>query len=501
MASESVVNGNDVGATPVPTKGIAVEEGDIALQFAGDVHEVTPELTARVRWKIDLCVLPLLALTTLLQYLDKSTLSYAGIFGIIEDLKLVGDEYSWLASIFYFGYLVMQPLGGFLLQRFAPAKCLAVSVFLWGFILFMHIVCENWAGLMAVRFFLGMAEGVVTPAFMLISTGWYARQDQPLRMGIWFSFNGIAQIVGGLLSYGLGHVHVNNIEPWKWMFIVTAALSIAWSIIIYFLLPDSQLTAWFLNDAEKYAAIEMVRDNNTGIHSKKFKKEQLIEAAADPMTWMLFLMALIWNIPNSIATFGNLLVKNFGYSTLQTTLLGMPAGALEFVLMLIITYICIKISNTRTYCMTVALILALVGSIMVYAAPYANKGALLAGYYLIFVFPTGYILLLSMGSANIAGHTKKVTVNSLILIGYCVGNIAGPQFFKSNQQPRYGLGIGSCLVSFAILIAMAVTMRFYLAWQNKKRMSASPELGDQGSADLEFYDLTDKKNPKFIYVY
>lgn len=67
------------------------------------------------------------SLTTLLQFLDKSTLSYAGIFGILEDLVCVktlicspsfvflgikyghynqtlsGEECSWLASIFYFG--------------------------------------------------------------------------------------------------------------------------------------------------------------------------------------------------------------------------------------------------------------------------------------------------------------------------------------------------------------------------------------------------------------
>lgn len=177
------------------------------------------------------------------------------------------------------------------------------SRFLWGVILFMHIVCKNWASLMVVRFFLGMAEGIVTPAFMLISTAWYDRRDQPLRMGFWFSFNGIALIVGGLLAYGLGHIHVNNIEPWKWMFIVTAAISILWSIILFVLLPDSQLTAWFLkSDEEKHAAIEMVRHNNTGIHSKTFKREQLVEAFLDPKVWMLFAMALIWNIPNSIAT-------------------------------------------------------------------------------------------------------------------------------------------------------------------------------------------------------
>lgn len=61
----------------------------------------------------------------------------------------------------------------------------------------------------------------------------------------------------------------------------------------------------------------------------------------------------------------------------------MPAGAFEFVIMLLITWICLIMTNVRAWCMTSALVLALVGSIMVFAAPYANKAALLAGYYLV----------------------------------------------------------------------------------------------------------------------
>lgn len=35
----------------------------------------------------------------------QTTLSYAAIFGIQEDLNLHGTQYSWLSSVFYFGFL------------------------------------------------------------------------------------------------------------------------------------------------------------------------------------------------------------------------------------------------------------------------------------------------------------------------------------------------------------------------------------------------------------
>lgn len=43
-----------------------------------------------------------------LNYLDKTTLSYASIMGLQTDIHLVGDNYQWLSSMFYFGYLAWE---------------------------------------------------------------------------------------------------------------------------------------------------------------------------------------------------------------------------------------------------------------------------------------------------------------------------------------------------------------------------------------------------------
>lgn len=63
----------------------------------------TAEEERRVKLKTDLVILPLLCCVFFLQYLDKQSLSYASVFGLITDLKLKGTEYSWCSSIFYIG--------------------------------------------------------------------------------------------------------------------------------------------------------------------------------------------------------------------------------------------------------------------------------------------------------------------------------------------------------------------------------------------------------------
>ena len=52
-----------------------------------------------------------------LNYLDKTTLSYASIMGLklkasdnklASGINLQGDQYQWLGSMFYFGYIAFE---------------------------------------------------------------------------------------------------------------------------------------------------------------------------------------------------------------------------------------------------------------------------------------------------------------------------------------------------------------------------------------------------------
>jgi hypothetical protein len=42
-----------------------------------------------------------------------------------------------------------------------------------------------------------------------------------------------------------------------------------------------------------------------------------------------------------------------------------------------------------------------------------------------------------MVSSNVAGYTKKQLTGAFIFVGYCIGNIIGPQTFKAKEAPYY----------------------------------------------------------------
>lgn len=82
---------------------------DPALRFTGGaVVEYTPEEEKAVMWKIDSHMLPLMCWVYMIQFADKTTLNYANLMNIQADTHLVGNDYSWVSSIFYAGYLAWE---------------------------------------------------------------------------------------------------------------------------------------------------------------------------------------------------------------------------------------------------------------------------------------------------------------------------------------------------------------------------------------------------------
>lgn len=62
-----------------------------------------PVQLRRLVRKIDLTIAPLLAAVYFLQFLDKTTISYAAVMGIRKDTHLVGQDFSNVSMLFYIG--------------------------------------------------------------------------------------------------------------------------------------------------------------------------------------------------------------------------------------------------------------------------------------------------------------------------------------------------------------------------------------------------------------
>ncbi len=120
-----------------PASAIPAAHRDTAAELLDSVSARIPLTAAdnrRILRKIDVVILPILLTVYFLQALDKATLAYASVFGLITDTNLQGEEYSWLGSIVYVAQLVFQPLVSFLLVKLPIGKFTGVVVSGWGIV-------------------------------------------------------------------------------------------------------------------------------------------------------------------------------------------------------------------------------------------------------------------------------------------------------------------------------------------------------------------------------
>ncbi|KAJ5534034.1 hypothetical protein N7527_000288 [Penicillium freii] len=484
-------------------------DGDTAMALFDDpdeLHEdVDPVEARKLLWKIDFMILPYLAVCYAFFYIDKTTLSYAAIFGIREDLDLHGTRYSWLSSIFYFGFLAWAFPTNFLMQRLPIGKYLGANIFMWGAFLMIQAACNSFETLAVLRALGGAAEACADPAFMLITSMWYTRREQPVRLGLWYTANGLGIALGGLLGYGIGHLK-GALPSWKYEFIVIGALCSAWGIVMFIFLPDSPVTAKGLTKRERRMAVERLRENQTGVENKHLKPYQILEAFMDYKLYIFFILGMVCNIPNGgISNFGTIIIKGFGFSTLVTTLMQIPYGFIIAISILTCVYLNDRFENRRCIFVLIFLIPNLAGSFGLRFVPIEHSVGRLICYYLTGPYNAAFVLVLSMQMANTAGHTKKVVTNAVLFLGYCTGNIAGPFFYKTEQSPTYPLGIWSMIVSHLIEAVLISILGLLLRWENQKRDRIQSQMeGGLEGRDLDataFLDLTDRENLNFRYIY
>ncbi|KAL4806229.1 major facilitator superfamily domain-containing protein [Aspergillus unguis] len=478
----------------------------------GSIEQITDRSDSRrLRWKVDRRLLPLLCITYALQSIDKTTLSYAAVFGLEDDLGLKGSEYSWLGALFYLGYLVWEFPTNVMLQKLRIDLFMAGTVIIWGIILITHGTSTSFSSQAAARTFLGAFEASINPGTMLLFSMYYSRAEQPLRMGLWIGSGGLGYVVAGIASFGLGHIS-SSLQSWRVLYFFWGAVTAAWGVVLVGFLPGSPLekkSKWgFLSEDEREMVLAKVRDNGTGVEDKTFKWGQFFEALGDVKTWLLVLFAVASNAPNGgLTSFQGLIIKGMGFSTLQTTLIQMPSGGVQMVVCPLACYIATHFPNTRIATMILCILPFLAGTIGLQLLPQSNPYGRLVCLWISFAYTASWTLCMSVATANTAGHTKKITTNALVIIGYCLGNFVGPFFFKSAQAPGYALGIGMMFFCAAVQVLSLLTLWGLLVWRNRRRETERRErgVGEEDRRVLAFErgmrDETDLQNLCFQYVY
>ncbi|KAJ6629145.1 MFS general substrate transporter [Mycena sp. CBHHK59/15] len=488
-----------------PPVGIDAEVAQFFAQNASKPVVIDEATNVRLRWMVHKRVLAVMVITYFAQTLDKGTLNFASIMGIITDTHLQGQQYAWLTTCGN-ARPVLNLFPNRLIQRLPVGKYLGVCISAWGLVLALTAACKNFAGLVVVRTLLGVLETVCQPAFVFLSTMWYTRAEQALVIGAFYSMNGFQQCVGGLIGYGISQIEHAALKNWQVLFTLLGCLTFVWGLFVLWWLPDSPMRATCWSPEDRLLIAERVRKNETGIQNREFKVSRARSVMMhDPTVWLIVLVSFTNALPTGgLGAFSNLILVAFGFTRLQTYLLAIAQGTIIMLFLFTAAYLS-KIYNQKlllAFIYTLPNVAGTIVFICVKTTSHTKVGLLLA-FYCMQGFGAVAVLNLAVMSNNVAGRTKQVIASSLVFIAWALGNAIGPQVFRADDAPRYIRAFIAHMVLYGIQLVAIVVLRLRLMRLNvlKRRAQALEPTKANGELEDEkldhkqaFDDLTDFEN-------
>lgn len=223
---------------------------------AKDVNFLAPALFStterKLMAKIDWRVVPVLTIMYLLAFLDRVNIANANVFGLSKDLHLVGNEYNIALVIFFVPYCMFEIPSNILLKRLRPHVWLSGCMFVFGLASLCQGFVTSYGGLLAARWFLGMAETGMFPGCFYLISSFYVRDEAQRRITFFFSSATLAGAFGGLLAAAIGKMDgIRGYAGWRWVFILEGLLTCVVAIVWYFAISDFPEDAKWLSEEER----------------------------------------------------------------------------------------------------------------------------------------------------------------------------------------------------------------------------------------------------------
>jgi sugar phosphate permease len=222
-----------------------------------------------LRW---LYIIPPTILIYIFSYMDKTNIGFAIAGGMDKDLGMTATTSGLAGGIFFIGYILLQVPGGILAQRGYAKKFIAWSVIAFSGIAILTGFVHNTWQLLVLRFLLGVAEGGIFPAVMVIINGWFPNEERGRATAFFLMNNAIGPIVTGPLSGWILTAY-----SWREIFVVEGVLSLLIALLCVKIISDKPENAkWLSNEEREYIVCKLSEEQEsikkTASGSIKFKE-------------------------------------------------------------------------------------------------------------------------------------------------------------------------------------------------------------------------------------
>ncbi|KAH8893032.1 MFS transporter [Thozetella sp. PMI_491] len=421
--------------------------------------------------KFDFRLLPVLAIMYLFNALDKGNLGNAYTGGLGKDLGLTGDQYNQIVSIFFVPYVLFAPPLAMVGKKFGPARVLPVMMFTFGSMTILTACVHNYSGIFALRWFLGMAESAFFPLVIYYLTTFYRRGELARRLAIFYAASNIANAFSGLLSFGVFQIH-SDLNSWRYLFLIEGSLSIAFSIFVFFYLPQRAATARFLSQEEKDLAFYRIQVDSSSTVAEEFNLKDAVKIFKYPSTYGFIAIEICLGVPlQSVSLFLPQIVARLGYTTVKTNLYTVAPNVTGAVMLLILAFSS-DLTRLRFPFIVLGFTFTFIGFI-IYAAITDVTAQIQVAYFATFMMCWGTsapsVILSTWYNNNVAHEGRRLVLTS---VGVPLANVMGlvsSNIFRTQDQPKYTPALITTAVFGTVGALITASLGTYMVFDNKRR--------------------------------
>ncbi|KAK3934203.1 hypothetical protein QBC46DRAFT_400459 [Diplogelasinospora grovesii] len=480
------------------------DEGLVTLPPDPDAHlsnAERAEIDRKLLRRLDFKLIPWLCLLYLLAFLDRTNIGNAKIAGLSQELHLTTPSYNSTLTIFFVSYAVFEPITNILLKRMRPSVFIPIIMVFWGASMLGMGFVYNWSGLMAARWFLGLAEAGLFPGVNYYLSCWYKRSEFGIRAAIFFSAAALSGSFGGLLAAAIEMMDGIGGRPgWAWIFILEGLLTIAIGVVSFWMVHDFPDEATFLSEVDRARVIRRLKmDQQSSAEHEEFKISYFWAAVKDWKTWLGMAIYMGCDMPlYAFSLFLPTIIAGMGWNTsvIRAQLMSVPPYAAAALLTVVIGYIADR-TRSRGLCNIIVSLLGVAGFAMLLGSQVAAVqyvGTFLGA---LGIYPC-IANTISWMANNVEGVYKRGVVLGFV-IGW--GNLTG--IISSNiyfSAPRFLEGHGVVMAFMAIfLFGGSCLMTFLLRQENSKRRRGERDHWVEGKTEKEIEMLGDRR-PDFLYT-
>ncbi|RXG50457.1 hypothetical protein VDGE_09088 [Verticillium dahliae] len=458
-------------------KQVFAEEGEV--DYTGTAKKTDPEEIRLVK-KLDYRIMPTLCVMYFLNYVDRNAIAQARLNGLEDDLKMTGTDFNTAVSILFVGYVLMQIPSNMLITKVNPGIYMSSWMVVWAAVSACTALVNNFAGLVACRFFLGITEAPFYPGATYMLSIFYTRKEVATRIAVLYCAQILATGFSGLIAAGVfeGLDDVRGLEGWRWLFLLEGVVTALVAVLGFWLLPNTPLTTHWLSEREKELAhARMEKDKLTDSLGQASAVEGLKQACRDKRTWLFVLMQCFHLSACSFNSFFPTVIKTLGFNTTVTLVMTCPPFIFAGAAGIFFGWSSGRL-HERTWHITAGLTFAVAGFAL--AAASLNTAA---RYVACFIFAAGAYSVNSViigWASSTLGQTKekKAVVLAMTNVGGQIGYIYGAYLWPKSDSPRYAIGFGASAAFAFGSIVCAWVIRVLLIRENKRIRASGADHGN-----------------------